>query len=550
MAAIQIEPLELNILAPPSASATHLKQSSDGDAYPETTRTLESRDEVQYPSGIAFWTPITCMVTVIIFICMDSTMVGTAVPAITDHFQTVTDIGWYSSAYRLCACAFQFIFGKMYTLFPIRPVFLSAIAIFLAGTVLSTSAPTSMAFVIARALAGVGAAGVLQGCFTTLTYLVPLRRRSVFTGILSAADSISSMASPSIGGAIISHISWRWCFGMNIPIGFLAFVVIGLTLKVDNGSRARNLSWKQTIEELDIFGNLLFIPSLCCLFLAFSWAGTKYSWSSAIVIGLLVAFAGSILLYALHERRRGDAATLPLRVLKNRSVFAAAVWMLCANTNGIFLEYYMPTYFQVVREQSAIRSGLLMLPVLLGFLSSVLLGGSGISLVGYYVPFMWLGTLLMPISAGLMTTWTVTTAMSRIVGYSFLLGFGVGIGAQGPQTAVQTVLPKADIPLGIAVVLFAQNIGPAIAMAIGQTIMTSTLVSNFRRLDQAVTVEQINQLGLSQLPTLLLPSQRIDALMAINASLMQTWYLPVGLACATLVGSALIEWKSVKEKHS
>lgn len=511
-------------------------------AVPDT-----SSDERQYPDGITFWLLLFCLVLVIIFINMDTSIVATAVPAITDEFHTVADVGWYSAGYRLCACSLQFIFGKMYTLFPIRRILLCSIAIFIVGSVLSTVAPTSPAFAIARALSGVGNAGVMQGCFTTLTYLVPLRKRSVLTGIFNAAETVSGMAAPSIGGAIISRLSWRWCFGINIPIGVFTLVVIGFTLKVDNG--ARGLRWREAFVELDVVGNLLFIPSLCCLFLALSWAGTKYSWGSAPVIGLLVAFVGTFLLYAWHERRRGDAATLPTRVLKNRSVFAAAMYILCANSAGAFLEYYMPTYFQVVRQTSALRSGVLMLPALFGYLSAVLIGGAGISLFGYYVPFMWLATILMPTSSGLMTTWTLTTSLGDIVGYSFLMGIGTGIGFQGPQTAVQTVLPQSDVSLGIAVVLFSQSFGPAVAMAVGQTILTNTLLTNFRSLDPTLTAEQVNQMGLSQLKTLV-PQNQQAALMAINKSLMQTWYLPVGLSCATLIWSALIEWKSVKEKQN
>lgn len=539
---------------PPSQPKTDVvnEPTTTGPTSPirsaELTVPESNSDEQQYPHGTTFWLLLFCLVLAIIFINMDTAIVATAVPAITDEFHTVADVGWYSAGYRLCACSFQFIFGKMYTLFPIRRIFLCSLAIFIAGSVLSTLAPTSSTFAIARALSGVGTAGVMQGCFTALMYLVPLRKRSMLTGIFNAAETVSGMAAPSIGGAIISRLSWRWCFGINIPIGVFTLVVIGFTLKVDNG--ARGLRWREAFVKLDVIGNLLFIPSLCCLFLALSWAGTKYSWGSATVIGLLVAFVGSFMLYVWHERRRGDAATLPTRLLKNRSVFAAAMYILCSNSASAILEYYMPTYFQVVRQTSPLRSGVLMLPALFGYLSAVLIGGAGISLLGYYAPFMWLATILMPTSSGLMTTWSLTTSLGGIAGYSFLMGIGTGIGFQGPQTAVQTVLPQGDVSLGIAVVLFSQSFGPAVAMAVGQTLLTNALLTNFRSLDPALTAKQVNQMGLSQLKTLVPQNQQEAALMAINKSLMQTWYLPVGLSCATVIGSALIEWKSVKEKRN
>lgn len=156
-----------------------------------------AEDETKYPTGIRFWLIILCNALVLIFMGLDTSIVSTAVPSITDEFHTVRDVGWYSSAFRLCNCSFAFMFGKLYTLFSLRTVFLASLAIFMCGSLLSATAPSSLAFVVSRAICGFGCIGVIQGCFFMLTHLVPLRKRPALSGALAAAESVADISAPS-----------------------------------------------------------------------------------------------------------------------------------------------------------------------------------------------------------------------------------------------------------------------------------------------------------------------------------------------------------------
>lgn len=521
----------------------HIDDSSQGNP---SSGANEAEDETKYPTGIQFWLIIFCIALVLIFMGLDNSIVSTAVPHITDNFHTIADVGWYSSALRLCSSSFAFMFGKVYTLFPLRPVFLGSLATIMCGSLLSATAPSSMVFVLSRAICGLGQAGVIQGAFYMLTHIVPLRNRPRITGALGGIESIASIAAPSLGGLIVGTLSWRWCFWINLPTGALSFVIIAFALKLDQDLPALTL-WKK-IVALDLVGNALFVPSLTCLFLAFSWAGTAYPWNSWKVISLFVVFAILLAAFGYLQYRQGDNATLPARIVTNRSVIAGALFAACTNSVMNVFEYYLPTYFQTIREYTPVQSGYLMLPCLLGYLIAMVAHGAAVSAIGYYVPLMLFASTTMPIFAGLMTTFTPSTTVSKMAGYSAAMGFAGGIGFQGPQSAVQTVLAEKDASLGLSVIIFAQSIGPAVSIAVAQTIFLNRLSENLQLLVPGLSPKAVDNLGLSDIKTLVGKESLEKALAVFDTSLMQTWYLAVGLACLTIVGSLTMEWGSVKHK--
>lgn len=509
---------------------------------------IAAEDETKYPTGIRFWLIIFCNALVLVFMGLDTSIVSTAVPHITDDFHTVADVGWYSSALRLCSSSFAFLFGKIYTLFPLRPVFLSSVAIFMCGSLLSATAPSSTVFVLSRAICGLGQAGVIQGAFYMLTHLVPLRKRPRIAGALGGIEAVASIAAPSLGGIIVGSLSWRWCFWINLPSGALSFAITAFALKLDQDLPPLTL-W-QKIIELDLLGNILFIPSLTCLFLAFSWAGTAFPWNSGNVISLFVAFVMLLTCFAYLQYRRGDKATLPARIITNRSVLAGALFAACTNSVVSVFEYYLPTYFQTIREYTPAESGYLMLPCLVGYLIATVAHGAAVTTIGYYSPLMLFASITMPIFAGVMTTFTTSTTVVKMAGYTAAMGFAGGIGFQGPQSAVQTVLPERDASLGLSVIIFAQNIGPAVSIAIAQTIFLNRLSENLRVLVPGLSPKTVDSLGLSDIKALAGEAKMEMALGVFDTSLMQTWYLAVGLACLTMVGSLAMEWKSVKDKKN
>ncbi|KAI1060183.1 hypothetical protein LB506_011083 [Fusarium annulatum] len=507
------------------------------------------RPDAEYPTGIRLWLTILSVISILVLASIDMNIVATAVPAITDHFHTVAHVGWYSSAFRLSVCAFQFIFGKAYKLFSVKRIFILSNVISIVGSVLSGAAVSSTMLVIGRAVAGLGSAGLFAGSFIIIVQSTPLSRRPAFLGVLGAAEGLATIAAPLLGSAL-QTLSWRWCFYISAPTGAMTLVLTIFCLSDDQkSSEVNGLSLKQKVAQLDIVSNMLLLPALASLFLALSWAGTVYPWSSGQVIGPLLAFAGLLAVFIWNQIRRGDVAALPPRIMKHRCVIAGFIFIFCVNSTGVVLEYYLPTYYQLVRGYTPVKSGYMMLPIIIAATVGSLIHGAGTSALGYYTPFMLFASIIMPIAAGLITTFKIDTSFEKLIAYSALSGLAYGIGFIGPQTAVQTVLPAEDVPLGLSIMLFAQSFGPAISVPIAQVLFTNRLSDNLDGVVPGFNGTEISNSGLTEIVTNMPESVTREVLVAIDRSLGQTWYLVAGLASFAIVGSLMTEWRSVKEKR-
>lgn len=168
--------------------------------------------EPEYPKGSKFWCTVLALCVDMILGGLDANIVATAVPNITNHFHTVADVGWYSSAFRLCTCAFQFGFAKLYKHFSIKIIFLLSNVIFLVGSLLCATAASSSMFVVGRAVTGLGFSGSLAGCFAVITHILPLNKRPVFAGLMACVESLAIISAPIVGGALTQSLGWRWCF--------------------------------------------------------------------------------------------------------------------------------------------------------------------------------------------------------------------------------------------------------------------------------------------------------------------------------------------------
>lgn len=286
---------------------------------------------------------------------------------------------------------------------------------------------------------------------------------------------------------------------------------------------------------------------------------------------LLVIFGVLLCLFALLQAKKGDLATLPLRIITRRSVLAGLVFSLCNNAALTVVEYYvgailfpmrqglkkrlilarkLPIYFQAVREMSPTKSGVMVIPSVIGFMLALLFSGTATSIVGYYAPFMVLTSIITPIAAGLLTTLEVDAKLVTLICYQVLLGVGAGLGFQGPQVAVQTVLAPEDVPMGIAIIQFGQGVGPAVFVTYAQTIFAGQLIEDLAKYAPSVDAKALATMGLADLKSHVGKANLEAALMGYDKAVTQTFYLPLALSCATMVGSLSMEWRSVKKKRS
>lgn len=547
--------------------------SSDGTVPPPSIqpaeptqplqRTQTAATEADHPHGLKLLSIMVAIFLAIFCVAIDRTIIATAIPKITVEFDSLQEIGWYGSAYLLTSASFQLSFGRMYAEFSIKWTFLAALILFEVGSVICAAAPNSPALIVGRAIAGLGSAGIATGGLTIIGRVLPLHRRPMFTGIMGAAMGISQVIGPTIGGALADHASWRWCFWINLPIGGVAFPVVLLFLNVPPlppaptaaGAPAavplREMTVPQILRRFDVFGTLLIIPSIVSLLLALEWAGTTYAWSSWRIILLLVVFSVCFVAWAGVQLHAGDAATLPLRLVKQRSLAAAMVYMFFTMGFLFPLTYYLPVWFQAVKNVSAQQSGIDVLAMTIPTALCAICAGFLTSAMGYYNPLMLANTVLASIACGLITRFTVDTSTGYWIGSLIVFGMSFGLGGQQSLMVPQTVLKGRDIALGTSAMIFMQTISGTIFLSVAQNLFTDHLVQELAAHAPGVDAQFVVAAGAADIQATMSkvysPAQVTEIIASYAAALQKVFLLALILATLTVLGSATLEWKNVNK---
>ncbi|KAK4230399.1 major facilitator superfamily transporter [Podospora fimiseda] len=517
---------------------------NEGENNLATVNTTATEDIV-YPSGLRFVLLLTATFVSMFLVALDRLIISTAIPEITDEFKSVTDIGWYGSAFLLTNCGFQLIFGKLFVVFPVKATFLIAIFIFEAGSAICGAAPNSVAFIIGRAIAGVGAAGIMSGTIVVIVFSVPLHKRPLFQGLFGVVFGVSSILGPVVGGAFTSGPTWRWCFYINLPLGAVAFAFIAVLLKVPDRD-SQKLPLKKKILQLDLLGASALLPGTVALLLALQWGGLEYKWSDGRVVACLVL--GILLLAAFVGVQiwKPKTAMLPPHIFKQRTMVAGSFTAAMNGSHMMIFVYFLPLWFQAIKGSSPIDSGIKLFPMLLPLVTASIIAGVVTTKIGYYMPALLVSVCLAAIGAGLLTTLQVHTEQAKWIGFQVLYGFGLGLGMQVPNLAAQTVLANKDVPIGTSLMLFTQLLGGSIFLSVGQNVFNTNLNAKLSPLP-GYSPGLLLTNGATSLIQQFPVSVRPEALKQYNEALREVFRLGLILACLVIVGAVFIEWKSVKK---
>ncbi|KAL4908419.1 hypothetical protein BDW74DRAFT_100506 [Aspergillus multicolor] len=531
---------------------------SDRTPLDKDPRADENKNEYEpeWLHGISLVMVISGITLVVFLMLLDMSIVSTAIPKITAQFSSLDDVAWYGSAYTISSAALQPLTGKFYTYFSSKWIFLSFFGVFELGSLVCGVASSSSMLIVGRAVAGMGSSGMLNGALNILAGAVPIQKQPAMIGIIMGVGQLGLVGGPLVGGAFTTYSTWRWCFYMNLPIGALVGASLLFTRVPDQRLKQppREVVRSGTLlQKFDVFGFSLFAPASIMLLLALQYGGNgSYPWDGAMVIGLFCASGATFALFALWERHMGSEAMIPGHLLGDRIILCASLLSMMIFGFTMTLSYYLPIYFQSVRNDSALISGVNLLPNILCQLVMAVVSGVLTSKLGYYLPWAVLGAMLNAVGNGLLSTLSPTTSVPAWAGYQALVGLGRGAISQVPMIAIQnSPIAKADdISTAMAIMTCAQTFGGAIFLAVGEVIFAQALRAKIPQYAPSVSVDRVIEVGATGFRDVVSVQDLPGVLMAYAGSIDRVFYLNVALSCVQFGFAWGVGWRSVKKKRS
>jgi EmrB/QacA subfamily drug resistance transporter len=416
-------------------------------------------------------TAMSGLVVAMLLAQLDNMIVAPALPTIAGDLGGANHLSWVVTGYILASAVATPIWGKLGDLFGHKYTFMTSIVLFLIGSALCGLSQDMTQLVLFRAFQGLGAGGLLVGIMSVLGMLVPPRERGKYMGVMMAVMPVSMIGGPLVGGYITDHVSWRWNFYVNLPLGAIALFVIWSTLHLTSETK------RTEKVVIDWWGISVLTTWIVALVLAITWGGTEYPWGSWQVVTLFVVAAIGFVTFILIERKAVEPV-IGLHLFRSKNFVLASIMGFVAGFAMFGTITFLPQFQQFVQGKSATNSGLLLMPLMFALMFTSLGGGQVISRTGRYKVFPIAGTALLGIGLYLFSTMHVDTGSGRSALFMIVMGLGLGCLMQTTNLIAQNSVDVKDLGAGTGTFTFVRTLGGSIGVAILGTIYSHQLTGS------------------------------------------------------------------------
>ena len=405
---------------------------------------------------------------------MDSTIVSTAMPGIIGSLNGMEYYTWPITIYMLCTAVVIPIVGKLSDSLGFKPLFIWGIGIFLAGSALCGASGSMLGFIICRGIQGIGAGILSANTLGIIGITFSPVERAKYLGLSSSVYGLASIVGPALGGFITDHLSWRWVFYINIPIGMMAVLLILFTLP--------KLQSENTNPEIDLAGMIFFILSIVPLLLALTWAGDEYAWSSVQIIGML-GFSALMAILFMRAETRAANPIIAFSLFRNSTFTISSLNMMLLSGILVGVVVFVPLFAQSILGTTATTSGAILTPMMISMVVSSALCGAFISRTKRYKLPAIFGMLVLLTGMYVLTTLHAASSNGLIILIMVLTGTAMGFTMPVFNIAVQNAFPKNEVGTVTSVLQFFRLLGRILFSAAFGTILSTSLENGMKDLN-------------------------------------------------------------------
>jgi len=451
------------------------------------------------------WLVLASVMAGMLLAAVDQTVVGTALPRVIADLNGMQHYAWVATAYLLASTASMPIWGKLSDAYGRKLFFIVGMVIFMVGSALCGQAHSMTELILFRGLQGIGGGAMMPINQAIVGDLFPPAERGKWIGLLMSVFGLATIIGPTAGGWITDNLGWRWVFYVNLPVGIPALVLAAVALPAHVRLHK---------HRIDYAGAAILIAAAVPLLLGFSWGGTTYPWSSATIIGLFAFSVAAWVVFVLFENRVAEPILAP-GLFKN-SIFAVtsvAGFIAMAGMFGAIM--FLPLFVQGVLGDSATNSGVVLTPLMLGFIASSIIGGQLLSRTGRYKVMIIVSFAITIVGLFLLSRMGVDTSHGTLIGYMVVTGLGMGVSMAAFTIVVQNAFPLSRLGEVTAGLQFFRSIGGTIGLAIFGTVLNNRFQSSMQaNLPTPLKAAAASHLDLLSNPQVLVSPQAKDKLAA------------------------------------